>query len=216
MYLITGAPSQRQDYLTFIMPFDWKTWALTFASMAGVSIALIVINKIDSMWSQEQTKKSIFMSKCPSFDILFSLKAFTNIFSGIAFTFGAVIDEAQEVLVKKKTHNIIGGSSSKAKILIILIWVICGYFLTLSYESVLRAMLMKTYYEKKIDTIDDVLASEREVFAPMSTGIWTDMMVSDPRPKVRDLAKRTKTYSPDFSQQDLGMEWLIKGYILIF
>ena len=88
--------------------------------------------------------------------------------------------------------------------------------MTLSYESVLRAMLMKTYYEKKIDTIDDVLASEREVFAPMSTGIWTDMMASDPRPKVRDIAKRTKSYSPDFSKQDLGMEWLIKGYILIF
>ena len=74
-------------------------------------------------------------------------------------------------------------------------------------------MLMKTYYEKKIDSIDDVLASEREVIAPMSTGIWTDIMASDPRSKVRDLAKRTKTYSPDFSQQDLGLEWLIKGYI---
>ena len=137
-------------------------------------------------------------------------------FSGIAFSFGAVIDEAQKVLVKKRTHNIMESSGSKAKILIILIWIICGYFLTLSYESVLRAMLMKTYYEKKIDTIDDVLVSEREVLAPMSTGIWTDMMASDPRPKVRDIAKRTKSYSPDFSKQDLGMEWLIKGYILIF
>ena len=131
--------------------------------------------------------------------------------SGIAFSFGAVIDEAQKVFVKKRTHNIMESSGSKAKILIILIWIICGYFLTLSYESVLRAMLMKTYYEKKIDSIDDVLASEREVLVPMGTGIWIDMMASDPRPKVRDLAKRAKTYSPDFSQQDLGLEWLIKG-----
>ena len=65
-YFISGAPPERQDYLTFIMPFDFYTWALTIASVTGVSIALIVIDKIDSMWSQEPSKKSIFMSKCPS------------------------------------------------------------------------------------------------------------------------------------------------------
>ena len=63
MYFITGAPPERQDYLTIIMPFDFYTWALILASLAGVSIALIVINKLDSMWSQEPTKQSIFMSK---------------------------------------------------------------------------------------------------------------------------------------------------------
>ena len=76
MYLITGAPSQRQDYLTFIMPFDFYTWALTLSSVAGVSIALIVINKIDSMWSQEPTNKSIFMSKCLILNSLFYLIVF--------------------------------------------------------------------------------------------------------------------------------------------
>ena len=217
MYLITGAPSERQDYLTFIMPFDFYTWALTLSSLAGVSIAMIVINKIDSIWSQEPTKKPIFMSKRPSLNSLFYLIVFICqfCFLGIAFVFGAVIDEAQEVLVKKRTHNIIESSSSKAKIFIILIWIICGYVLILSYESVLRAMLMKTYYEKRIDSIDDVLATEREVLVPMRTGIWFDMMVSDPRPKVRDLAKRAKTWSPEFSQRDLGIEWLVKGYLLM-
>ena len=117
------------------------------------------------------------------------------------------------MFVKKKTHNIIGSSSSKAKTLIILIWVICGYFLTLSYESVLRAMLMKTYYEKKIDSIDDVLATEREV--RVVSGIWTNIMASDPRLKVRELATRTKTFTFDISRQDLGLEWLAKGYLLM-
>ena len=127
--------------------------------------------------------------------------------SGIAFSFGAVIDEAQKVFVKKRTHNIMESSGSKAKILIILIWIICGYFLTLSYESVLRAMLMKTYYEKKIDTIDDVLATEREVFRLGETMA----LASDPRPKVRVLARKTKTYSQDYS----GLEWIVKGYLLM-
>ena len=70
---------------------------------------------------------------------------------------------------------------------------------------------MKTYYEKKIDSIDDVLATEREVF--LLSGTWTNIMASDPRPKARDIAKRAKTYSPDFSQRDLGLEWLVKGYL---
>ena len=95
--------------------------------------------------------------------------------------------------------------------MIILIWIICGYVLTLSYESVLRAMLMKTYHEKKIDSIDDVLATEREVFRLGEA----DIMDSDPRPKVRVLARRTKTFSPDFSQRYGGIEWAINGYLLM-
>ena len=66
MYFVTGAPPERQDYLTFIMPFDFYTWASTFASVIGVSIALILNDKIERSWSQEPSKKSIFMSKCPS------------------------------------------------------------------------------------------------------------------------------------------------------
>ena len=68
-------------------------------------------------------------------------------------------------------------------------------------------MLMKTYYEKKIDSIDDVLAAEREVIV-YGGGLWQYLMASDPRPKVRDIARRAKTYSPDFSQQSLGFNWI--------
>ena len=94
--------------------------------------------------------------------------------------------------------------------MIILIWIICGYVLTLSYESVLRAMLMKTYYEKKIDSIDDVLVTERELIINGGS-LWPYLIASDPRPKVRDLARRTKSYSLDISRRDLGIEWLHKG-----
>ena len=214
-HFITGAPPERQDYLTFIMPFDFDTWVLSLASVVGVSIGLILNDKVERTWLQEPSKKSIFMSKCPYFQSIHCINTvnYQFYFSGIAFTFGAIIDEAQEVFHKKKTHSIIESSSSKAKILIILTWIICGYVLTLSYESVLRAMLMKTYYEKKIDSIDDVLATERKV--RVLDGIWLDIMESDPRPKVRDLAKRAKTWSPELSQRDLGIEWLVKGYLLM-
>ena len=114
-------------------------------------------------------------------------------------------------MVKKKTHNIIESSNSKAKMLIILIWITCGYFLTLSYEYVLRAMLMKTYYEKKVDSVDDMLADDREVVI-YGDGAITDIMASDPRPKVRDLARRATAYSPEFNKPRLGYEWIARGY----
>ena len=75
-------------------------------------------------------------------------------------------------------------------------------------------MLMKTYYEKKIDSIDDVLSTEREVVL-LGEGPFTDIMASDPRLKVRDLARRTKTHSHDSSQGVYGLEWLVKGYLLM-
>ena len=37
-------------------------------------------------------------------------------------------------------------------------WLLVGYLLTISYSSVLRAMLMSIYYEDRIDTTDDMLS----------------------------------------------------------
>ena len=79
MYFVTGAPPERQDYLTFIMPFDFYTWASTLASVVGVSIALILIDKIERTWSQEPSKYSIFRSKCPCFHSIHCINAITNL-----------------------------------------------------------------------------------------------------------------------------------------
>ena len=193
------------------MPFDAYTWALTLASVVGVSIALIVNDKICSTWSQEPSKNSIFISICSIINSLNCLQTFVLLrLPGIAFTIGAVIEEAQAVLVKKKTHNIITSSSSKAKLLIILIWIIFGYLLTLGYESVLRAMLMKTYYQDKIDSIDDMLASKRELLVYRDSLLF-DQMTSDPRPKVRNLAKTVTLYTVDVTKPLFGYEWIARG-----
>ena len=193
------------------MPFDAYTWALTLASVVGVSIALIVNDKICSTWSEEPSRNSIFISICSIFNSLYCLQTFFLFgLPGIAFAIGAVIDEAQAVLVKKKTHNIITSSSSKAKLLIILIWIIFGYLLTLGYESVLRAMLMKTYYQNKIDSIDDMLASKRELLVYRDSLLY-DQMTSDPRPKVRNLAKTVTLYTADVTKPMFGYEWIARG-----
>ena len=73
MYFITGAPPERQEYLTFIMPFDFYTWASTLASVVGVSVVLILNDKIERTWSQEPPKKSIFMSKGSRFFLVYAV-----------------------------------------------------------------------------------------------------------------------------------------------
>ena len=78
-HFITGAPPERQDYLTFIMPFDFDTWVLSLASVVGVSIALILIDKIERTWSQEPSKYSIFRSKCPCVHSIYCINTITNL-----------------------------------------------------------------------------------------------------------------------------------------
>ena len=70
---------------------------------------------------------------------------------------------------------------------------IVGFLLTTSYKSVLRAMLMKVYYEETIDSIDDMLKSERSLMAAIDTLVPT-LLASDPREKVKELAKRVSFY----------------------
>ena len=52
---------------------------------------------------------------------------------------------------------------------------------------------MKTDYEKPIDTIDDVLQSDR-IFMFADDTSMKDYVENDPREKVQTLAKRSKRY----------------------
>ena len=70
---------------------------------------------------------------------------------------------------------------------------IVGFFFTISYKSVLRAMMMNVYYDNTIETIDDMLASER-TFMLASDTILPHLLASDPRTKVKALAERVQYY----------------------
>ena len=67
---------------------------------------------------------------------------------------------------------------------------IVGFFITMSYKSVLRAMMMNVYYD---NTVDDMLASER-TFMLASDTILPHLLASDPRTKVKALAERVQYY----------------------
>ena len=81
-------------------------------------------------------------------------------------------------------------SNSYARSLIVLKWMVLGFLLTTSYRSVLLAMMTNTSYENTIDTIEDMLESERTFWVPNDTAIPA-LLASDPRIIVKELSKQT-------------------------
>ena len=59
-HFISAAPPERKEYLTLTMPFDSYTWALIAASVVGVSMSLILIDKMHASLSRETS--TIFQS----------------------------------------------------------------------------------------------------------------------------------------------------------
>ena len=49
---LSGSPSEIQNYLTLIKPFDEYAWALIAASVISVTIALVLIDTVFSRWSK--------------------------------------------------------------------------------------------------------------------------------------------------------------------
>ena len=90
--------------------------------------------------------------------------------------------------------------------MLVLKWTLLGFLLSISYKSVLRAMMMNMEYEKTIETIDDVLQSERNFIA------WGDtyqriLLMRDPRVKVQQLAREVEWVN----YGRLNPEWVMKG-----
>ena len=110
---------------------------------------------------------------------------------GISFSIGALIDEAQGAHFEQ--NYVSKKSSSYARSIIVFKWMLVGFLFSIGYKSVLRAMMTNIYYEKTIDTIDDMLASERTLWVASDAYISV-LMASDPRSKVKELMKRVQFY----------------------
>ena len=71
---------------------------------------------------------------------------------------------------------------------------IIGFLLTISYKSVLRAMMMRIYYDEPIDTLDDMLASGQTLLVARGS-IMGVLVPSDPRTKVKMLTEKVEYYN---------------------
>ena len=113
-------------------------------------------------------------------------------FLGVLFSIGSIIDEAQGQHDKNNYTAV--SKCSRARSFLVLKWTLLGFFLTISYKSVLRAILMKPEYDDTIDTINDMLQSDRQFVVAADTHI-PYLLEGDPRETVKVLAEKVKYYN---------------------
>ena len=124
------------------------------------------------------------------------------IIPAIVFCLGAVIDEAQE------DDYIARKSGSGARKLLLMKWMVVGFFFTMCYKSYMRAMMIKIDYEKTIDTIDDMLKSEIPIMMTNSTTLPM-LLANDPRSKMKALANKFEFY--EMEDGGISPDWIEKG-----
>ena len=90
--------------------------------------------------------------------------------------------------------------------MLVCVWMLAAFMMTISFKSVLRARMMTVEYEKTIETIDDVLSSELSAVMAVDTTMKY-LLELDPREKVQELAKKVVGYKMGQSPPD----WVQKG-----
>ena len=95
---------------------------------------------------------------------------------------------------------------AKARKVVISTWILLGFLITISYKSVLRANMMSTEYEKGIDSIEDMIISNKQLMVIRSMKPLFD---TDPRTKVIELSKKVKYF--DFKDNRMP-QWILDGY----
>ena len=96
---------------------------------------------------------------------------------------------------------------AKAREVLVLKWLIVGFILTISYKSVLLGNMIKIKYEKGIDSVDDVLHSNKKVAIHSNTPL-TKMLDVDTREEIHQLRKRFAYF---VSEKGINPQWVTKG-----
>ena len=128
--------------------------------------------------------------------------------SAVLFALGAIFDEAQGH--HDKGNYISQNSCSRARKYLVFMWLLVGYLLTISYCSVLRAMLMQVYYDDRIETRDDMLriGAGMKVYVAYDTAIPA-LLNSDPRENVIEINTKMVEY---FNFTDYRIpDWVEEG-----
>ena len=95
-----------------------------------------------------------------------------------------------EVIEPHYMHN---GKFSKARQLLLIIWLFAAFSLTLSYKEVLIANLVDVGYEDTIDDMDDLVRSDIPLALPVNT-LLPKLVSYDPRESARKLSENIVHY----------------------
>ena len=96
---------------------------------------------------------------------------------------------------------------AKARELVVLKWAMMGFLLTTSYKGILLSKLINIEYEKSLDSVDDVLRSNKPVVLDSESAI-AHLVKSDPREKMKAMSQRIKPYQAEKGAPPM---WVIKG-----
>ena len=119
-------------------------------------------------------------------------------------TIGSVIEESQKHDYFHKQPCAI------AREMLILKWAMIGFLFTISYKSVLLSTMINIEYEKPLDTVEDILRSDKPLFIESTSGI-VNLLKSDPRGKMKELAKKASSYETEVTEKGNGPVWLQEG-----
>ena len=108
------------------------------------------------------------------------------IIPGIVISIGFMVDEG---VPDKFVYNTNKKPCSKARLLLVTKWMLLGFILNLCYKSVLLSCLVSVRHEKPIETLEDMLHTDRKILMQGTTAIET-MVRTDPRPGIQQLAKK--------------------------
>ena len=114
---------------------------------------------------------------------------------------GAAIEENQE------DHYISKKSGAKAREVLVIIWILVGFLLTISYKSVLRSNLIHVQYEKPIDSVEEFLKTDKQIYIEGASSM-VNMLAGDRRKKMIELKKRTKHYNLEGGYPP---SWVLEG-----
>ena len=73
---------------------------------------------------------------------------------------------------------------AKSRQLVVLTWLVVGFFISMSYKSVLLANMVNNEYEKTIDNLEDMIMSKLPAVVPLDNAL-KPKLETDPREKVQ-------------------------------
>ena len=94
---------------------------------------------------------------------------------------------------------------AKARKIIVWLWILLGFLLTISYKSVLLANMTSVEYEKGIDSIEDMLNSAKPLMVIRSIKPLFD---TDLRSQVNELSKKIQYFDFDASSARIPQQIL--------
>ena len=121
---------------------------------------------------------------------------------GIFITVGLIIEE--DILDRYFRKQ----PCAMARELLVLKWTMLGFLLTICYKDILLSTLIHIEYEKGVDSIEDVIVSNKPVVFDGYSGI-ASLLKSDPREQVKKIMRRKKPY---VSEKGLAPLWVPEGY----